>query len=57
MRLYSIYDTYHMYHTLYNISHRYSDFLKEAITYKIPSIVDFGTARINKRKRKRNRRK
>lgn len=57
MRLYSTYDKYHMYHTLYNISHRYSDFLKEAIKYKIPSIVDFGTAMINKHKAKRKRRK
>lgn len=57
MKLYTIYDQYRMYYTIYNICHRYPDFLKEAIMYQTPSMVDFGTAMINKRKRKRNKRK
>lgn len=45
MKLYTIYDRWY----------RYSYFLKEAIRYQTPSVVDFGTAMINKRKM--NRRK
>lgn len=57
MKLYTIYDQYHMYHILYNTCHRHSDFIKEAMRCQTPYMVDFGTAMINKRKRKRNKRK
>lgn len=42
---------------LYDYYHKSLNDLRSAIKYGTPSIVDFGTAMINKRKNKRNRRK
>lgn len=55
MKLYTIYDQYHMYHILYNTCHGHSDFLKEAMRCQTPYMVDFGTSMINKRKRKKRK--
>ena len=47
------------YYTLRNTYEKYADHLKAALVEQTPSIVDFGTTMINKRKYKckRNRRK